>query len=67
MPKLTIKRLRELQGIVKVSAVAREAGLNAKYMQVKLYRDTELSDTESSKMLMVLKRYGLQLKNQGVK
>ncbi len=61
---LTTKRLRELQSIVKVSAVAKEAGLNSKYIQVKLHRDSELSEQESSKMVAVLERYGLRQEKQ---
>lgn len=61
---LTIKRLRELQGIIKVSAVAKEAGLNAKYIQVKLHRDSELSEQEGRKMIAVIERYGLRQEKQ---
>lgn len=63
---LNTKKLRELQGIIKVHAVAREAGLNAKYIQVKLHRDSELSEHEGRKMAAVLERYGLrQVKQKG--
>lgn len=63
---LNTKKLRELQGIIKVQAVAREAGLNAKYIQVKLHRDSELSEQEGRKMAEVLERYGLrQVKQKG--
>lgn len=54
-------QLKQLQSIVKVHAVAKMAGLNPKYIQVKLHRESELTRVESEKISGVLSEFGIKI------
>ena len=56
---LTIQRLAELAGILNLSALAREAGINVQTLQAKIRRQTPLSGAESRSIVEVLKRHHL--------
>ncbi len=56
---ITTHRLAELSKILNLSALAREAGLNAQTLQAKIRRGTPLSGDETARIVAALKRFHL--------
>jgi hypothetical protein len=56
---ITTKKLAELSGILNLSALAREAGINIQTLQAKIRRGSALSGDETKRIVSVLKKYRL--------
>ena len=56
---ITTRKLTELAGILNLSALAREAGINIQTLQAKIRRNTALSGDETKRIISVLKKYRL--------
>lgn len=56
---LNIHRLKEISAVLKLSALAREAGINAHTLQAKIRRQTQLTATETAALVAALKRFRL--------
>ncbi|AFG36952.1 hypothetical protein [Spirochaeta africana] len=56
---LSINRLADLAGILNLSAIAREAGINIQTLQAKIRRRTPLTGTETKAILQVLRKHHL--------
>lgn len=56
---LSINRLADLSGILNLSAIAREAGINIQTLQAKIRRRTPLTGTETKAILQVLRKHHL--------
>ena len=59
---LTIEKLRELKTILKLSQIAKEAGLKENTLTLKVSFQRELNVKESERIEQVLNSYGLFLK-----
>lgn len=56
---LDIHRLKEISAVLKLSALAREAGINNHTLQAKIRRETPLTATETAALVAALKRFRL--------
>ena len=56
---LTVHRLREISGVLNLSALAREAGINPHTLQAKIRRGSPLTGQETSALLAALRRHHL--------
>lgn len=56
---LNVHRLKEISALLKLSALAREAGINAHTLQAKIRRQTPLTATETAALVAALKRFRL--------
>lgn len=56
---LTIDRLADLAGILNISALSREAGINVQTLQAKIRRRTPLTGSETRRIVRALKRHHL--------
>ncbi len=56
---LNIHRLKEISAVLKLSALAREAGINPHTLQAKIRRQTPLTAMETAALVIALKRFRL--------
>lgn len=56
---LNIHRLKEISAVLNLSALAREAGINAHTLQAKIRRESPLTGTETAALVNALKRFRL--------
>ena len=54
-----IHRLKEISAVLKLSALAREAGINPHILQAKIRRPPPLTATETSALVAALKHFRL--------
>jgi hypothetical protein len=58
---LTVKQLSELQEVLKISGLAKRAGISEQVLLAKVRRGSELKVNESQSLEAVLRSYGLML------
>lgn len=56
---LDIHRLKEISAVLKLSTLAREAGINNHTLQAKIRRETPLTATETAALVAALRRFRL--------